>query len=866
MLAARSIVLANQVAGYNIQGFLMKATSGYFVNIPTEAQYKDCAAVGGGTASPGGRAHHSVVVHRSDASLPSITITWHPSDLQMSTARGAGSGRIVVAAIHTPTIWFPVGIRPITSVIPDWSTTRAAGDHCSGGLCTNCISPDFQLGAGCSGNGGYSLTATQDATVPNVVSLTLSGQAAYRGFLLKTNVGAFEWLPAEAQFKDCSADSGSSVESPGGGATGQAIVKINDAGVLSLTFDLAFPASTTTVRVTAVVIKDASNWYGWIANFPVQTAAPSGGAATGGNAAALAEITLTGDMAAFVAAGGNSAFETEMGTKLGVTDRVQVIERRAGSVIVQFAVKPGTGKTPAEAMADLETLVAGGTAQFNGLAADSLRVMSEGGECEAGAGVTVDEGCTKCKSAWIVALMFLAAVLCPLSVVVLCSVRKLRRRKTREELDKEYENKCQGYDKATQAKQMSASELKAKMAAGEELYIIDTRGEGEHLTSCVEGAHLLVPTKPGNPMQWQDEPETALKNWPPPDGATVVCHCTAGYRSGFAAVDLEKKLGGREVFNLHGGIIQFANEGGSIITPSDVAKGPKDKASGPKAKQVNTFNNGWADYVHTGDGPGEHRVWFQGYQPSDNEIHVKGNFKLFLSMFLLMLVLLLFTLVDIPAIYTLFIEAIQDMGALGPIVAGLAWIPVCLFFVPGMILSLSTGFAFDFFPAFICTLLGATVGSTCAAIAGRYLARETVEDMLKGWPRFKAVDAAIEQEGFKVVLLLRLSPVIPFNVLNYALGTTGVPIPQFFLASLIGMAPGTAMFIYIGSTLRNLADALRGDLSGGDEDGDSSSGTIRLIALIVGLLATVVVTIFITVKAKATLANYVKTQAICRNV
>ena len=120
--------------------------------------------------------------------------------------------------------------------------------------------------------------------------------------------------------------------------------------------------------------------------------------------------------------------------------------------------------------------------------------------------------------------------------------------------------------------------------------------------------------------------------------------------------------------------------------------------------------------------------------------------------------------------YTSFIEAIQDMGALGPIVAGLAWIPVCLFFVPGMILSLSTGFAFDFFPAFICTLLGATVGSTCAAIAGRYLAREAVEDMLVGWPKFKAVDAAIEQEGFKVVLLLRLSPVIPFNVINYALG------------------------------------------------------------------------------------------------
>ena len=480
-------MLANELAGYNVQGFLIKATAGYFVNLPATAQYKDCADVGGGTASPGGRAYHSAVVHRGAAELPSVTITWHPSATQMSRARGEGTARIVVAAIHTPTVWFPVGIRPITSVIPDWSTTRAAGDHCSGGLCTNCISPEFQLGGAQSSiTDGYRLTASQDPALPGVVSLTLSGQAAYRGFLLKTNVGAFEWLPAEAQFKDCSGAGGSSVESPGGSEARQAIVKVNDAGTMELTFDLAFPAGTTAVRITTVVIKDSDNWYGWIADFAVEATADSsavdgGGGTATGNAAALAEITLTGDIETFVAAGGNAAFETSMATALDVPDRVQVIERRAGSVIVQFAVKPGSGKTPAEAMAELTTLVDGGTAVFNGLSVastDGLRVLSEGGECAAGAGVTVDEGCVKCKSAGIIALMFIAAVLCPLSMVLLCSVRKLRRRKTREELDAEYEQKCQGYDKTTGCtNQMSASELKAKMAAGEELYIIDTRGK-----------------------------------------------------------------------------------------------------------------------------------------------------------------------------------------------------------------------------------------------------------------------------------------------------------------------------------------------------------------------------------------------------
>ena len=123
--------------------------------------------------------------------------------------------------------------------------------------------------------------------------------------------------------------------------------------------------------------------------------------------------------------------------------------------------------------------------------------------------------------------------------------------------------------------------------------------------------------------------------------------------------------------------------------------------------------------------------------------------------------------------------------------------------------------------------------------------------------KFRAVDAAISDDGVKVVLLLRMSPVIPFNLLNYALGTTKIPISHFFLASMVGMAPGTAMFIYIGSTLRNLADALRGDLSGGDDSGSGSSTmTIRLIALILGLIATVVVTCYISVMAKRKLATY----------
>lgn len=578
-------------------------------------------------------------------------------------------------------------------------------------------------------------------------------------------------------------------------------------------------------------------------------------------AAALAEIVLDGTMVDFdnaclnEAVCGTEAFEVQMGELLEVPGRVQVLEKRQGSVIVQFAIRTGDGKTPGEAMDDLEALVSGGET-FNGLSAasDSLTVLSRGGECAATTAAVIDEGCLKCKPAWVVGLMVLAAVLIPLSTVLLCTVKKLKKRKTRAQLDAEYEKMCAGYDAKTRCKrQMLPKELMAKIDSGEEVYIIDTRSKDEHKTSCVAGAQLLVPKSVGPNIDWTEAPAEVLKPWPPPPGATVVCHCTAGYRSGFAAVKLEEQLQ-RDVWNLHGGIIQWANDGGKIVKPD----GSTDP---PVAKHVNTFNDNWAPYVHQGDGPQEYRVWFEGYKAEDLEIRAKPMVKLFLTMMLFMCVVLLFTLVDIPKVYTEFIEAIQDMGAWGPIVAGFAWIPVCLFFVPGMILSLSTGFAFDFLPAFSCTLIGATVGSTCAALAGRYLARETVEDMLVSWPKFRAVDSAIGEDGFKVVFLLRLSPVLPFNVMNYALGTTGVPIVEYFFASLVGMAPGTAMFIYIGSTLRNLADALRGDLSGGDDDEDSGSGTIRMIALIIGLIATIVVTIFITVTAKKKLDGVVDEDA-----
>jgi uncharacterized membrane protein YdjX (TVP38/TMEM64 family) len=113
-------------------------------------------------------------------------------------------------------------------------------------------------------------------------------------------------------------------------------------------------------------------------------------------------------------------------------------------------------------------------------------------------------------------------------------------------------------------------------------------------------------------------------------------------------------------------------------------------------------------------------------------------------------------------------------------------------------------------------------------------------------PRFAAIDAAIEHQGLKVVLLLRLSPVFPFSVLNYALGLTGVRLRDYVLGSFLGMLPGTILYVYLGSLVTTAAA-----LGGGG--GPSTSGQRALYWA--GLGATLIVTVLMTRLARRALRS-----------
>lgn len=157
-----------------------------------------------------------------------------------------------------------------------------------------------------------------------------------------------------------------------------------------------------------------------------------------------------------------------------------------------------------------------------------------------------------------------------------------------------------------------------------------------------------------------------------------------------------------------------------------------------------------------------------------------------------------------------FIQRAKGMGAAGGLLYALFYILGTALFFPGLPLTLGAGFLYG---AIIGTLVvspASVAGATLAFLIARYIARDWVMRRLKKYPQAAVIDRAIEKNGFKAVVLLRLQPVLPFNILNYALGLTSIRLRDYMLASWIGMFPATVLYVYLGSIMNNISDLLRG--------------------------------------------------------
>jgi uncharacterized membrane protein YdjX (TVP38/TMEM64 family) len=188
-----------------------------------------------------------------------------------------------------------------------------------------------------------------------------------------------------------------------------------------------------------------------------------------------------------------------------------------------------------------------------------------------------------------------------------------------------------------------------------------------------------------------------------------------------------------------------------------------------------------------------------------------------------------------------FGEWVKGLGVWGPVVFILGYVVATVAFLPGSVLTLAAGFTFGLARGMLYTFIGATIGASLAFLIARYVARGAIERKIAGNPRFAAIDRAVGREGFKIVALLRLSPFFPFNLLNYSLGLTKVSFLQYLAAS-IAMLPGTLLYVYYGAVARKATGSLTAAASGtGVEKGAES-----WLLLGVGLVATIVVTAFVT--------------------
>jgi uncharacterized membrane protein YdjX (TVP38/TMEM64 family) len=183
---------------------------------------------------------------------------------------------------------------------------------------------------------------------------------------------------------------------------------------------------------------------------------------------------------------------------------------------------------------------------------------------------------------------------------------------------------------------------------------------------------------------------------------------------------------------------------------------------------------------------------------------------------------------------------ITGLGIWGVALFALVYILATISLAPEWPLTIAAGLLYGVW-GFAITVVTATIAAALAFLIARYLARTKVRSLLERRRIFFAIDDAVAEEGWKIVALLRLSPLVPFNLQNYLFGVTAISFRHFVAATFAGIMPGTVLYVYLGALDRATAS------------GRASVGTLKWAFFAAGLLATVVVVVLVTRKAMAKL-------------
>ncbi len=190
---------------------------------------------------------------------------------------------------------------------------------------------------------------------------------------------------------------------------------------------------------------------------------------------------------------------------------------------------------------------------------------------------------------------------------------------------------------------------------------------------------------------------------------------------------------------------------------------------------------------------------------------------------------------------------VGGLGPVGPLVYAGIYLLVTVLMIPVAAFSIAAGALFGLFWGTVAVWLGSNLGAALALLIARYLARDAVRKKLARFPKFKAIDRAVAEDGWKIVAMLRLSPAVPFNVQNYVYGLTGIRFWPCVGASAVAMLPGIFMYVYLGYAGRASIEAAAA--------GEVQRGWGHWALLAAGLIATLVVTVYITQLARLAIAK-----------
>lgn len=194
-------------------------------------------------------------------------------------------------------------------------------------------------------------------------------------------------------------------------------------------------------------------------------------------------------------------------------------------------------------------------------------------------------------------------------------------------------------------------------------------------------------------------------------------------------------------------------------------------------------------------------------------------------------------------------ELVDSARALDPawvFLIALLYLPFCALLLPGSWVTIFCCLVFGFWPTFPAIVLASNLGAALAFALGRTLLRERVHAWLAARPRSRAIERAIGEESFRLVFLLRLTPLVPFNALNYLLGVTPIRFRAYAAATFVGMLPGTALNCYTFASVRDLAPVLAGKLP---------ADPLGLAGIALRILLTVLATWLVARRARAALAD-----------